>query len=143
MPEWLKNLNPNVAGYASVAAIGVFALILFRIARRIVQLGYFVLYFFIGFGIVYAASVYTTRGFQVPLAMPIIGGLAFATAASVIRAKLMRIVGVVMLIFVFALAGQFWSRYANAHKPDGDKSVSQENLSLAMKGLKAAKSDFD
>src|SRR5579862_9563818 len=98
VPDWLKSLSPNTLGYASVAAIGISALVVFRIARRIVQLGYFLLYFFIGFGIVYAASAYSTKSIQVPLVMPIIGGMAFAAAASFIRAKLMRIVGVIMLV---------------------------------------------
>lgn len=141
--DWLKGIEPNVAGYASVAAIGVLALVVFRVARRIVQLGYFVLYFFIGFAIVYAASVYATRNFQVPLAMPIIGGLAFAAVANAIRARLMRIVSVIMLIALFSLAGKFWSQYADAHKPGGDKSAVAENQRLATQGLSTAKSEFD
>ena|SRR5579862_5675965 len=143
MPEWLKGLNPNLAGYASVAVIGVLALIVFRIARRIVMLGYFVLYFFIGFAIVYAASVYATHSIQVPLAMPIIGGLAFAATASFVRAKLMRIAGAIMLIFLFGLAGKFWSQYTEAHKPDAEKGATAENARLAERGLSAAKSEFD
>src|SRR5512140_2869446 len=106
MQEWLKNLAPSVAGYASVAAIAVLALIVFRVARRIVQLGYFVLYACVGFGIVYAACVYETRSLHVPLAMPIVGGLAFAATANFVRAKLMRVVGAVMLVVLFSLAGR-------------------------------------
>ncbi len=140
--DWLKGIEPNTAGYASVAAIGILALITFRVARRIVQLGYFVLYFFIGFGIVYAASVYATHTIQVPLSMPIIGGLAFAAAANAIRARLMRIVSAMMLIALFSLAGKFWSEFADARKPGGDKSAVAENQRLAMQGLSAAKSEF-
>ena len=143
MQDWLRALNPNVAGYASVAAIGVFALIIFRIARRIVMLGYFLLYFFIGFAIVYAASAYATRSPMVPLSMPIIGGLAFAVAANFVRAKLMRMVAAVMLVVLFSLAGKFWSQYADSHKPGGDKSAVAENQRLAMQGLSAVKGDFD
>jgi uncharacterized membrane protein len=116
MPEWLQGLSPNIAGYGSVAVIGVLALIVFRVARRIVQLGYFLLYFFIGFGIVYSASAYSTKSFDVPLSMPIIGGLAFAATASAIRARLMRIVSAVMLVALFSLAGKFWSQYTDTHR---------------------------
>jgi|GEM_PF-4005163 len=137
MPEWLKGLDPSVAGYASVAAICLIALIVFRVARRIVQLGFFVLYCFIGFGIVYAASVYSTHTLQVPLAMPIVGGLAFGTAASFVRAKLMRIVAAVMLVALFGLAGKFWSEFTVAHRP------SDADQSLALHGLNAVKSEFD
>ncbi|MFI5385713.1 MAG: hypothetical protein ACHQ50_06280 [Fimbriimonadales bacterium] len=143
MTEWLKGLNPSVAGYVSVAAIGVLALIVFRIARRIVMLGYFILYFFFGFGIVYTASAYSTRSIQVPLAMPIVGGLAFAMAASFVRAKLMRIVAVIMLVALFSLAGKFWSEYTSAHKPGGDQSAMEENQRLAAQGLRAVKSEFE
>jgi hypothetical protein len=138
MPDWLKSLNPNVAGYASVAVIGVLALVMFRVARRIVMLGYFVLYFFIGFAIVYAASAYSTKSLQVPMSMPIVGGLAFATVANQIRAKLMRIVSAVMLIALFSLAGKFWSQYTQSNK-----EAQQENGQLAARGLSAAKSEFD
>lgn len=143
MADWLRGLSPSVAGYGSVAAIGILALIAFRVARRIVQLGYFVLYFFIGFAIVYAASAYATKTLTVPLSMPIIGGLAFAALANAIRARLMRIVSIVMLVALFSLAGKFWSQYAVSHKPGGDKSAQAENEKLAMQGLHAAKSDFD
>jgi hypothetical protein len=143
MQDWVKNLSPNLVGYASVAGIGVMALIVFRVARRIVQIGYFVLYFFIGFGIVYSASAYSTKSLAVPLSMPIIGGLAFAVVANAIRAKLMRIVSAVMLIALFTVGGRFWSQYTNSHKPGGDKSAEVENQRLAMQGLAAAKNDFD
>lgn len=143
MQDWLKSLGPTAVGYASVAGIGVMALIIFRVARRIVQLGYFMLYFFLGFGIVYSASAYATRSMDVPLSMPIIGGLAFAVVASAIRAKLMRIVAAVMLIALFSLAGKFWSQYATDRKPGGDKSAEAENQRLAMQGLTAVKNEFD
>jgi hypothetical protein len=137
MSDWLKQVGPNVAGYATVAAIGVGALILFRVARRIVQLGYFALYFGIGFGVVFAASAYATKSLQVPLSMPIVGGLAFAAVASAMRAKLMRVVSAVMLIGLFSLAGKFWSQYA-----DTRKSAPAENEQLAAHALAAAKEDF-
>jgi hypothetical protein len=143
MQDWLRGLDPNVAGYASIAGIGVLALIVFRVARRIVQLGYFLLYFFIGFAIVFAASAYATRSLSVPLSMPIMGGLAFAVTASAIRAKLMRIVSAVMLVALFSLAGKFWSQYADSHKPGGDKSAQEENQKLAVQGLSTVKGEFD
>jgi hypothetical protein len=143
MSEWLKSVSPNVVGYGSVAAIGVMALIAFRVARRIVQLGYFVLYFFIGFGIVYAACVYSTRDLQVPLSMPIIGGLGFAATASFVRAKLMRFVAAAMLVALISIGGKFWSQYAGAHAPGGDKGAQGDTLRIANEGLAAAKRDFD
>ncbi|HTQ10360.1 MAG TPA: hypothetical protein VMI31_09840 [Fimbriimonadaceae bacterium] len=137
MPEWLKGLDPRIAGGAGLLAVGAIALIVFRVARRIVQLGYFVLYAVLGFGIVYGASVYATHSLQVPLAMPIVGGLAFATAASFVRAKLMRIVGAVMLVALCALAGKFWTEYAGSNRQSD-----ADNRALAAKGLDAAKADF-
>jgi hypothetical protein len=138
MSDWLKQVGPNVAGYATVAAIGIGGLVLFRVARRIVQLGYFLLYFFIGFGVVFAASAYATKSLQVPLSMPIVGGLAFAGVASAMRAKLMRVVSAVMLVGLFSLAGKFWAQYA-----DSRKSAPAGNDQLAMHALAAAKQDFD
>jgi hypothetical protein len=137
MPDWLHQISPNAAGYASVAAIAVLALIVFRVARRVVMLGYFVLYFFIGFGIVYAASAWAIKSFQVPLSMPIIGGLAFAAVANAVRAKLMRLVGAIMLVFLFSLAGRFWSQYAQ-----NSKAAQAKNKDLAYNGLNVARNEF-
>jgi hypothetical protein len=142
MQDLLKGLDPNIAGYAGVGVIAVLALVVFRVARRIVMLGYFLLYFFIGFAVVFAASAYSTRSLQVPLFMPITGGLAFAVVANMIRAKLMRIVGMVMLIALASLIGKFWTQYTEASRPGGDKSVTAENARLAQEGLKTAKSEF-
>lgn len=142
MQDLIKNIDPNVAGYASVGVIAVLALVIFRIARRIVMLGYFVLYFFIGFAVVFAASAYATKSIQVPLSIPIIGGLAFAAVANMIRAKLMRIVGAIMLVSLFSLAGKFWTQYTEAQKPGGDKSATAVNAKLAQQGLKSAKGEF-
>jgi hypothetical protein len=142
LAQMLQGIAPSVAGYASVGAIALLALIVFRVARRIVQLGYFALYFFIGFGIVYTASAWSIKSLTVPLSMPIIGGLAFAAVASAIRAKLMRIVGAVMLVALCSLAGKFWSQYSAAHKPGGEKSATEQNQKLAMEGLAAARKEF-
>lgn len=142
MPEWVKSLDPNVAGYASVGVIAVLALVVFRIARRIVMLGYFLLYFFIGFGVVFAASAYATKSLTVPLSVPITGGLAFAFAANLIRAKLMRIVSAIMLVTLFSLVGRFWTQYTESEKPGGSKSATSENQEAARKGLGAAKAEF-
>jgi hypothetical protein len=90
----------------------VLALIVFRVARRIVAIGYFVLYFFMGFAIGYGATVYATKTLSVPPTIPITSGLGFAVAASAIRAKLMRVVAAVMLVAVASLASQFWARYS-------------------------------
>ncbi len=138
----LRQLNPQLVGYGSVAAIGLGAFIAFRLARRIVALGYFVLYFFIGFAIVFAASAYATKSFSVPLSMPIVGGLAFAAVASAIRAKLMRIVSAIMMIALFGLAGKYWSQYANERKPGGDKSAQAQQTGIAAHALQSAKSEF-
>lgn len=131
-----QGVSPQVAGYGSVAAIGVMLLIVFRIARRIVQIGFFFLYFFLGFAIVYAASAYSTMSLNVPLSMPIIGGLAFAAVASAIRAKLMRIVSAVMMVALFSLAGKYWSQYAHASAPTG------EDKKEATKALATVQKDF-
>lgn len=137
VPQWFQGIDPSVAGYGSVAAIGVMMLIIFRLARRIVAIGYFVLYFFIGFAIVYSASAYTTKSFSVPLSIPIVGGLAFSAVASAIRAKLMRIVSAVMMVALFSLAGKYWSQYAHeSAKPN------EEDQQLASKALSTARKEF-
>ncbi len=137
VPQWFQGLNPSVAGYGSVALIGLMLFVVFRVARRVVQLGYFVLYFFIGFGIVYSASAYATKSFEVPLSMPIIGGLAFSAVASAIRAKLMRIVSAAMMVALFSLGGKYWSQYAHeSAKP------SVEDQKLANKALFNVKKEY-
>ncbi len=137
MPDWLKGLDPSSAGYVSVVAIVILALIAFRIARRIVQIGFFVLFFAVGFAVVYAASAYSAHAIQVPLAIPIIGGLSFAIAANFVRAKLLRVVGLIILVFLFGLGAKFWGQYAQGQRRGGN-----ENEGAAMKGLSAAKEQF-
>lgn len=138
VPEFIQGLSPSVAGYGSVALIAVTCLIVWRVARRIVQLGYFLLYFFLGFAVVYAASAYTTRSLQVPLSIPIIGGLTFSAVASAIRAKLMRIVGAVMMVALFSLVGKTWTQYTKQEATPSNAEKAQ-----AAKALLTAKKEWE
>lgn len=142
MSSWLESFSPNAVGYASVGAIAIGAFVAWRIARRVVQIGYFLLYFLVGFGIVYAASAYGTRSFDVPLSMPIVGGLAFAAAAMAIRAKLMRIVSVVMLAALFSLGGKFWSQVAESHRAAAPNGAEDRHRREAAAGLATVRRQF-
>lgn len=136
--DWLQGVGPGTIGIASVGAIAVAAIIVFRIARRVVQIGYFAFYFLIGFVVVYGAIVASTSSLTVPMTTPIVGGLAFAAAAALIRAKLMRIVSGVMLVALFGLAGKFWVRYAQKDRDRQTETHRQE----ANRALSAVRRDF-
>lgn len=138
IPEWLQGVGPGAIGVASVGAIAVAAFIVFRIARRVVQIGYFAFYFLIGFVVVYGAIVASTGSLTVPMTTPIVGGLAFAAAAALIRAKLMRIVSGVMLIALFGLAGKFWVQYAQTDRQQTTEAQRDE----ANRALGAVLQDF-
>lgn len=138
IPEWLQGVGPGAIGVASVGAIAVAAFVVFRIARRVVQIGYFAFYFLIGFVVVYGAIVASTSSLTVPMTTPIVGGLAFAAAAALIRAKLMRIVSGVMLVALFGLAGKFWAQYAQKDREQTTEAQRDE----ANRALGAVRRDF-
>lgn len=139
IPDWAKSIDPSVGGYVGIAAMGVLGLVVFRVAKRIVALGYFMLYFFIGFAIGYGATVYATKSLSVPPTIPITSGLGFAVAASAIRAKLMRIVGAVMLVAVASLASQFWARYSQPAQTESGQAVGAKRTKDPSASKKSSK----
>lgn len=109
----MNALPPNLIAYAAIPVVAVLGLLAFQAARRVVALGFFLLYFAIGFAIVYAATVVASHRLETPWAVPLSGGLAFATLVGAIRSKLMRLVTVVMLATLIGVGVKIWNQYAS------------------------------
>src|SRR4051812_35738258 len=112
--------------YGSLGLVAVVFFIVWRVARRGMQLGYFIFFFAIGFVLVQVAgSPFKTDHLPVPLPIPVAGGLAFGAIATFIRAKVFKVVGAVAMLAIAGTASNLWSK---AEPPDAERAKKQAEM---------------
>ncbi|MBI1757311.1 MAG: hypothetical protein HYR64_09425 [Fimbriimonas ginsengisoli] len=98
---------PAWAPYAAGAALLALGYGLWRLCRKIVRLGFFVIYAAVGVGFTAALSTIAI-GRPAPLPMLLGGGLVFSVAVMAIRSKIMRTVTTLALLVAGYFAARTW-----------------------------------
>lgn len=115
--EWLRSAqNPTVlaGGGALLLGAGYFV---WRVSRRIVQIGFFLFFAAVGFALAAAASK-VLNGQLAPI--PILGaaGVGFGYFVSAVRSKVMKVVGAATILIVGHSLGSLWLK-----ESAGDHSI--------------------
>ncbi|MCB8932031.1 MAG: hypothetical protein M9921_01720 [Fimbriimonadaceae bacterium] len=106
--EWMKGMDPT-AVLAVVLVIAVVALYLvWTLSRKIVRWGFFAFYAACGFGVLWLLQPLYPRT-PVPYLVPAVGGVLFAMIVSMVRSKVMRVVGAIVVLGVAHVLASMWT----------------------------------
>jgi hypothetical protein len=111
---WQTAQRPEVL-YGVLGAFGVSAYFVWRIARRIVQIGYFVLFSIMG-TLLAAGAGFGLNGRLAPFPILAVVGLGFGIAASAVRSKIMKAVGAATVLVVGHGVGTYWPKVSGMLK---------------------------
>lgn len=106
--EWMRGVDPTlVLAIVLVAGVAT-AYLVWTLSKRIVRWGFFAFYAACGFGVLWLLQPLYPQT-SVPYLVPAVGGLMFAMIVSMVRGRVMRIVGAVVVLGVAHVLATMWT----------------------------------
>jgi len=114
--DWLKQAQNPLVLYGGGALLATGCYLIWRISRRIVWIGFFVLFTLVGFGLASAIS-FATLGQLAPMPFLYTSAIGFAAFASAVRSKVMKVVGAAIVLITCQTMGSYWVKTFRAEPP--------------------------
>jgi len=106
--DWMKGLDPAALVAVVLVAGVVTAYLVWTLSKRIVRWGFFAFYTACGFGVLWLLQPLYPQT-PVPYLVPAVGGVLFAMIVSMVRSRVMRIVGAVVVLVVAYILATMWT----------------------------------
>lgn len=106
--EWMKGLDPAALVAVVLVAFVVTAYLVWTLSKKIVRWGFFAFYCALGFGVLWMLQPLYPKT-SVPYLVPAVGGVLFAMIVSMVRSKVLRIVGAVVVLVVAHILATMWT----------------------------------
>lgn len=106
--EWMRGIDPTLV-LAIVLVVGVAtAYLVWTLSKKIVRWGFFAFYAGCGFAVLWLLQPLYPKT-SVPYLVPAVGGVMFAMIVSMVRGKVMRIVGAIVVLGVAHVLATMWT----------------------------------
>jgi membrane-associated HD superfamily phosphohydrolase len=103
-PAWFKAIDPQWAGVGLLTVVALVGYTAWRLSRKIVRWGFFLIYWTVGFLTLLLLLPVQANLPIPPLAVPAIGGFLFASLVMAIRSKVFRVAGAAVTLAVALMA---------------------------------------
>lgn len=106
--EWVKGMDATGVLAVVILATVVALYLVWTLSRKIVRWGFFAFYAACGFGVLWLLQPLYPET-PMPYLVPAVGGVLFAMIVSMVRSRVMRIVGAIVVLGVAHVLASMWT----------------------------------
>lgn len=106
--EWMRGVDPTLVLAIVIVAGVVSAYLVWTLSKKIVRWGFFAFYAACGFGVLWLLQPLYPKT-SVPYLVPAVGGVMFAMIVSMVRSRVMRVAGAVVVLGVAHVLATMWT----------------------------------
>lgn len=106
--QWMQGMDPTAVFAVVLLAVVVVAYLVWTLSRKIVRWGFFAFYAACGFGVLWLLQPLYPQT-PIPALVPAVGGVMFAMIVSMVRSRVMRVVGALVVLVVAHILASMWT----------------------------------